>query len=124
MGGGERNHGMKCDKTDCPRYNEKATDGCRGSSLYARECMNKVFSHYRAPKPGEVGGTVIIPASSEIGPSKATERGMKHDSGKIRPGLIPAECLKAVAEVMTYGANKYAPDNWKQVSPERYIDAL
>lgn len=52
------------------------------------------------------------------------ERGIKFDSGKSRPGLIPAECIGAIAEVMTYGANKYAPDNWKHVEPERYIDAL
>lgn len=52
------------------------------------------------------------------------KEGLKYDAGKFRPGLIPPECIKAIAEIMTYGANKYAPDNWKQVEPERYIDAL
>lgn len=50
--------------------------------------------------------------------------GLKFDSGKLRPGLIPPEVIRAVAEVMTYGAKKYSADNWKQVDPERYIDAL
>ena len=50
--------------------------------------------------------------------------GTKYDSGKLRPSLIPPEVIRAVVEVMTYGANKYSADNWKQVEPERYIDAL
>jgi hypothetical protein len=52
------------------------------------------------------------------------QKGIKHDSGKIRPGLIPVECIKAVAEVLTFGADKYSPNGWKDVSPERYEDAL
>ena len=52
------------------------------------------------------------------------EQGIKHDAGKIRPSLIPVECIEEIARVLTYGAEKYAPDNWKQVSPERYHDAL
>ena len=51
-------------------------------------------------------------------------QGMKYDAGKIRPSLIPVECLEEIAKVLTYGAEKYAPDNWKQISPERYHDAL
>jgi hypothetical protein len=38
------------------------------------------------------------------------QKGIKRDSGKIRPGLIPVECIKAVAEVLTFGAEKYSPN--------------
>lgn len=55
---------------------------------------------------------------------KVPEEGTKHDKGKIRPGLIPPNVIEAIAEVLTYGAEKYSPDNWKQVEPERYNDAL
>lgn len=50
---------------------------------------------------------------------------MKFDSGKLRYGLIPPEVLKALASVLTYGAKKYKPDNWKEVDDtSRYVDAL
>lgn len=49
---------------------------------------------------------------------------MKFDSGKLRYGLIPPEATKALAEVLTYGAKKYKPNNWKNGEPDRYVDAL
>ena len=50
--------------------------------------------------------------------------GMKFDTNKLQYRLIPPETTKALAEVLTYGAQKYAPDNWKYVAPDRYMDAL
>lgn len=53
------------------------------------------------------------------------EQFMKFDTGKLRYGLIPPEATKALASVLTYGAKKYKPNNWKQAeSTERYVDAL
>lgn len=50
---------------------------------------------------------------------------MKFDAGKLRYSLIPPEMTKALAEVLTYGAKKYKPNNWKSVDdPSRYMDAL
>lgn len=50
---------------------------------------------------------------------------MKFDTGKLRYGLIPPEATKALASVLTYGAKKYKPNNWKQAEDtERYVDAL
>lgn len=50
---------------------------------------------------------------------------VKHDSGKTRYSLIPPECLSALAEHLTYGAEKYKTDNWKKVDDTaRYYDAL
>jgi deoxycytidylate deaminase len=50
---------------------------------------------------------------------------MKFDSDKLRYDLIPPEVLKALAEVLTYGAKKYKPNNWRECDdPERYIGAL
>lgn len=56
--------------------------------------------------------------------SPAKPIGIKRDSGKLRPGLFPVECFEEISKVLTFGANKYAPDNWKKVSPDRYIDAM
>lgn len=55
--------------------------------------------------------------------------GEKHDTGKPRTGLMISDfsrALRAVAEVSTYGAEKYSPSGWLKVpdAPERYLDAL
>jgi deoxycytidylate deaminase len=50
---------------------------------------------------------------------------LKFDNNKIRYDLIPPEVNKALAEVLTYGAKKYKPNNWKKCSDiEKYIAAL
>lgn len=56
----------------------------------------------------------------------ATTGGRKFDGGKLRYGLLPPLALKATVDVLTFGAEKYEPDNWKHVpdSKRRYFDAL
>ena len=51
--------------------------------------------------------------------------GVKYDNGKPQWSLLPFRALTQVVEVLTYGAKKYAPDNWKKVpdARRRYIDA-
>lgn len=38
---------------------------------------------------------------------------VKHDKGKARAGLVPSVPLMKVAEVLTFGANKYGDHNWR-----------
>ncbi len=38
--------------------------------------------------------------------------GVKHDQEKTRMELIPSDALMALAEVLTFGAKKYAAWNW------------
>lgn len=57
------------------------------------------------------------------------EVGSKLDAGKIRAGLMAsgfARALEKVAEITTYGANKYTPNGWLSVpdAENRYKDAL
>jgi len=54
------------------------------------------------------------------------ETGIKYDAGKPEYGLIPAYALEEIAKVLTYGAQKYSRDNWKQVPDKerRYFDAM
>jgi hypothetical protein len=56
----------------------------------------------------------------------ATTGGRKFDGGKLQYGLLPPAALKATVEILTFGAEKYEPDNWKYVpdSKRRYFDAL
>jgi len=48
---------------------------------------------------------------------------MKFDTDKLRYDLIPTSSTKALAEVLTYGAKKYAPNNWRGGDQDRYIAA-
>jgi hypothetical protein len=54
-----------------------------------------------------------------------TMNGTKHDQGKPQFRLIPQHALLEVAKVMTFGAQKYEPNNWMMVQNghDRYIDA-
>ena len=60
-----------------------------------------------------------------IAGTKTITTGVKYDNGKPQWSLLPFRALKEVVEVLTYGAKKYAPDNWKKVpdARRRYIDA-
>ena len=47
------------------------------------------------------------------------------DAGKPRPTLVPVSLIEAVTAVRMYGNEKYHdPENWRQVEPQRYQDAL
>ncbi len=55
--------------------------------------------------------------------------GAKVDAGKVRMGLMVygfPRALEKVAEVTTYGANKYTDNGWMSVPNgiERYMDAM
>ena len=50
--------------------------------------------------------------------------GLKHDGGKLRLDLVPAELIEAVGAVLTHGAEKYGENSWQKVAPKRYRAAL
>ena len=50
--------------------------------------------------------------------------GMKFDDGKLRYDLTPAIAVESLAAVLTYGAKKYKPNNWRSVDPQRYVGAF
>jgi hypothetical protein len=50
--------------------------------------------------------------------------GLKHDGGKLRLDLVPAELIEAVGAVLTHGAEKYGENSWQKVEPKRYRAAL
>ena len=55
---------------------------------------------------------------------KNAKGGVKGDGGKPRFDLIDPEWVLGTVKVLSLGAIKYAPDNWKSVERERYIAAL
>lgn len=46
--------------------------------------------------------------------------GVKFDGEKTRYDLVPPLALDAIARVLTIGARKYAPDNWRHVEGRRW----
>lgn len=58
-------------------------------------------------------------------PLEARDEGVKHDDEKTRYDLIPPLSLDALARVLTFGARKYAPENWRKVpdARRRYFSA-
>ena len=69
----------------------------------------------------------IFGANEEYTPSdnQKPPSGRKFDSGKPQYGLLPPNALKAIVEILTFGAEKYEPNNWKRVpdAQRRYFDA-
>ena len=53
-------------------------------------------------------------------PPVSTDTGVKYDQDKTRWDLMPWDALEPVAQVLTVGAKKYAPDNWKHVPGARW----
>ncbi len=50
---------------------------------------------------------------------------MKFDTDKLRYDLVPPLTIEALAKVLTYGAKKYAPNNWRETKDlDRYVAAL
>ena len=48
-----------------------------------------------------------------------SKQGRKFDSGKLRYDLIPVLAQEEVVKVVTLGAEKYDPENWKRVPEGR-----
>ena len=51
-------------------------------------------------------------------------KGIKYDKDKAQWDLLPYDIIEEVVDILTYGAKKYAPDNWKGVAPNRYESAM
>ena len=83
------------------------------------------------PSLNSLGGVIHrkmapIPAFEPfVSVEDAHTTGSKHDSGKPLMGAVPPNAMFAVARVLTFGAEKYGRDNWRQVesAETRYLDA-
>lgn len=68
--------------------------------------------------------SIEIEAIKEANMDKPDQQA-KADQGKPCPSLCPVSLIEAVTAVRMYGTQKYGdPDNWKQVEPERYHQAM
>lgn len=55
---------------------------------------------------------------------EVVEEFLKFDGDKARYDLVPPSAIQGMADVLTFGARKYKPNNWKNCEdPERYVAA-
>lgn len=103
-----------------------------GSVLWCR--LNAGVWFYRDPQTGiwmrygftDTDSLTPIPTCKPfVSVEDAPTSGSKYDSGKPLMGAVPPNALLAVARVLTFGAEKYGRDNWRQVesAETRYLDA-
>lgn len=93
-------------------------DGCGWA-----ETVSCPKSHKEPPKDYVFvyGGGPIEPGTGGSGVYQQA----KADAGKPRPTLVPVSLIEAVTAIRMYGNAKYHdPENWRQVEPQRYRDAL
>ena len=56
---------------------------------------------------------------------KIANQTAKADAGKAQLTLVPRRIIWDIAAIREYGNRKYGdPENWRQVEPQRYRDAL
>lgn len=63
----------------------------------------------------------VVEINSEMkeAPKASLMKGTKYDQEKSRYDLIPPVALEEFVRVLTFGAKKYAPDNWRKVPDGR-----
>lgn len=59
------------------------------------------------------GSSWLAPAEPAVSPAIASA-GVKADAGKLGTHLLPTRPLEAIARVLDFGAQKYAPNNWRK----------
>ena len=78
--------------------------------------IDSLYGEIKALKPVDIS---IYKKTNDV-----VTDGLKHDGGKPRLALVPAEAIEAIGIVMTHGAEKYGEASYRQVEPKRYRDAL
>lgn len=72
-------------------------------------------------KDEDVGSYHIDP----YGPNYQPTEFLKNDQGKVMVSLVDPDFILGVGDILTFGARKYAKDNWKlNTDLDRYRDAL
>ena len=85
---------------------------------------NLVQNECRVEKLKNVDLDHVTGCAFYAGPD-APDQTAKQDAGKLQITLVPTQIIRDIAEVRMYGNKKYgSADNWKNVEPVRYRDAL
>jgi hypothetical protein len=99
----------------------------KGKTIYERNFGESNRQTYHMKESDRiVAEAPYQPGYEDAVPQPTQEIGRKFDGGKLMYGLLPPLALEETVKVLTFGAQKYEPDNWQFVpdSKRRYFDAL
>ena len=93
----------------------------RGDTMTLDEIMKKEYARIKYGPKGNIDESTSEGFDNRL----IKEEGQKDDGDKVRYDLIPAEALHELARVLTFGAKKYGPENWRKVpdAEARYFAA-
>lgn len=104
--------GLHAEESACKEFCAKAVESGSGP-----------FTAYVTHEPCPACAKLLI--SHGIANVEVVEAFKKFDGDKLRYDLIPPSTTHALAEILTFGARKYAPNNWrKNTELWRYEAAL
>lgn len=94
------------------------------SEMHETDDLNS-FGFVVRNKLPEADATINLDGLHQHRKWPGVEQGRKDDSAKELMHLIPAKAEMALARVLTFGAKKYAPENWRKVDnpTDRYMAA-
>lgn len=87
---------------------------------FGKDAFTMAKNDYIVPERGR-----IVDADLKKSQDPNHKGGRKFDGGKLQYGLLPPLALRETVKVLTFGAEKYEPDNWRRVPDghRRYFDA-
>ena len=111
--------GLCSDGRPCGEVHEFCQDA------YCADCPNEPCETALSSQNGTKNGFRDEKKLHENQSEQSLDMGTKYDSDKPRMDLIPPHAELLLAQVLTYGANKYASDNWRKVdnASQRYLAA-
>lgn len=76
--------------------------------------------------PAIQGGLLCEDHQSRVDADNSVGVGTKFDAAKRRWDLLPFGSVERIVDVITFGARKYAPNNWQKLADpdDRYFAAL
>jgi len=69
------------------------------------------YTAYVSQPPCPNCATILM--DTGISKVEVVQEFIKFDGDKLRPDLVPVSSINALAEVLTFGARKYKPNNWR-----------
>lgn len=97
--------------------------------IQASETLAEYFDRIRDRHDNfSLGRINLVDTPIRLGPQTTHQEDplgppLKFDKGKPMWHLLPLDCISGVVKVLTFGATKYAPDNWKKVTTQQYFSA-
>lgn len=97
-------------------HGQSAVTGNYITSAWGEVVMNAAGSYFKSDQYSrtwvEIYNNVL--AKEEVNLVKKEDLGLRYNKGKTKFSLIPAHWTRVLAQILTKGAEKYAPRNWEK----------